>query len=298
LPARYETSTFAPYTRLASTLTTGASAIQVVDASAFPDSGVVYVANAGNQGAAIEYISYSAKNANALTISQRAIYGGVTSANTFTYQSNVPTMVGLFSPSQASSISHWGSSIIMDGKYDDDKSLVFNIGQNSPLINLPPNNRFAVMSLRIAPSVDNGFVGLLGAREIHNRMQLVMRQMDALTTAPYRIDVVLNGTPTQGSWLNVGGSSLAQYILHANATPVIGGESMFSFFTQSAGQTQQDMAIARDLGTSILSGGTSLLANTYLNKYPDGPDMVTICATALSNTGNINARISWTEAQA
>jgi hypothetical protein len=149
--------------------------------------------------------------------------------------------------------------------------------------------------------VDNGFTGLLGQRELVNRMQLVLRQMDALTTAPYRVDVILNGTPASGFWQNVGGSSLAQYSLHANATPIVGGENIFSFFTQNSGQTQQEMAIVRDLGTSILGGGLSNLANTYLNKYPDGPDMITICATLLQRvTGpaNINSRISWTEAQA
>jgi hypothetical protein len=226
------------------------------------------------------------------------VYGGVTSANTFTYSATAPIQVSWYGQQAASTLSHWGSSVIMDGKYDDDKSLVFNIGQNNPLVNLPPNTRYALLSLRSAPSVDNGFTGLLGQREIVNRMQLVMRQMDALTTAPYRIDVILNGTPSQGFWQNVGGSSLAQYVLHANATTIVGGENMFSFFTQSTGQTQQDMSLARDLGTSILGGGLSNQANTLLNKYPDGPDMVTICATALSNTGNINARISWTEAQA
>ena len=76
---------------------------------------------------------------------------------------------------------------------------------------------------------------------------------------------------------------------------------MFSFFTNAAGTTQQDMSLARDIGTSIITGGTTLLANTFLSKYPDGPDMITICATNLSPAGvpaNINARISWTEAQA
>ena len=32
--------------------------------------------------------------------------------------------------------------------------------------------------------------------------------------------------------------------------------------------------------------------------YPDGPDIVTICATPVGATGSINARLSWTEAQA
>jgi len=188
----------------------------------------------------------------------------------------------------------------MDGKYDDDKSLVFNIGQNDPIRNLPENQRYALISLRVSPSVDNGYTGLLGQRELVNRMQLVLRQMDALTTSPFRVDVILNGTPASGFWQNVGGSSLAQYVLHANATPIIGGENIFSFFTQNSGQTQQEMTIVRDLGTSILGGGLSNLANTYLNKYPDGPDMITICATSLQRqaTANINARVSWTEAQA
>jgi hypothetical protein len=304
LPSRYETATYAPTTILGATLassaTTGAG-ITVVDANLFPNIGTVIVQQAGNRNANIEYISYSAKTGNVLTIGGRALAGGTTTASQFTYSSNTPTQVSLFSPQFASTMSHWGSAVIMDGKYDDDKSLVFNIGQNVALANLPSNNRYGMISLRIAPSVDNGITGLLGAREINNRMQLVLRQMDSLTTAPYRIDVILNGTPAEGIWQNVGGSSLAQYVLHANATPIVGGENMFSFFTNSAGTTQQDMTLARDLGTSIITGGATRLANAFLGKFPDGPDMITICATNLSPAGvpaNINARISWTEAQA
>jgi hypothetical protein len=301
LPARYETTTFPPATILGASLlssaTTGGT-ITLVDANLFPNVGTVVVQQSGDTNANIEYITYTAKSANVLTIGSRASTGGATTACTFNYSANVPHQVSLHSPQVAATISHWGSSVIMDGKYDDDKSLVFNIGQNTTVQNPPINTRVALLSLRIAPSVDNGFVGLLGAREIVNRMQLVLRQMDALTNGPYRVDVILNGTPSAGTWQNVGGSSLAQYILHGNNTTITGGENMFSFFTQSAGQTQQDMALARDLGTSILGGGTATTVNTLFNKYPDGPDMITICATALQATSNINARISWTEAQA
>jgi hypothetical protein len=301
--ARYETNTLNPYTILTSTLAAGTSTggtIAVADASQFPPSGTVYLTSSLNRGGPIEYISYSAKTGNVLTIANRAVYGGVPSANTFTYSATAPVQVSLYSPQNAVSVSHWGSSVLMDGKYDDDKSLVFNIGQNLPVTNLPENQRYALISLRVAPSVDNGFVGSLGQRELVNRMQLVLRQMDALTTAPYRVDIILNGTPASGFWQNVGGSSLAQYSLHANATPIVGGENIFSFFTQNAGTTQQEMTIVRDLGTSILGGGLTNLANTYLNKYPDGPDMISLCATLLQRTAssNINARISWTEAQA
>jgi hypothetical protein len=92
---------------------------------------------------------------------------------------------------------------------------------------------------------------------------------------------------------------LAQLCLHAAGTTVTGGETIFSFFTQN-GVTQQDLSLVRDLGNSILGGGTSLTApTTSANLYPDGPDILTIRATNVGSVaGSINARISWTEAQA
>ena len=189
----------------------------------------------------------------------------------------------------------------MDGRYDDDKSLVFNVGQNTPVTNVSAGVRYALVSLRVAPSVDNGIVGLLGSREVINRMQLIMRQMDVYTTQPYRIDLILNGAVSGGSFVNVGGSSLSQYALHAASTTIAGGENIFSFFTNASGVTQQELNLVRDLGTSIIGGGTSLTCPTGANqKFPDGPDIVTVCATVISSSGtnSINARISWTEAQA
>lgn len=301
LPARYETNSFAPYTILTANLlssTTTGGVVSIADASLFPNTGTIMINSAGNQSVPTEFITYTAKSANTLTIGSRAAYGGVASANTFTYLANVPTQVSLFAPFNASTISHWGSAVIMDGKYDDDKSLVFNVGQNSTIQNLPVNQRYGLISLRVSPTVDNGFTGVLGQREIINRMQLVLRQLDTLTVGAFRIDVVLNGRPTSGFWSPVGGSSLAQYSLHANATSVIGGESVLSFFTNTGGVTQQDMTLVRDIGTSIQGGGQTTYANTIVGVYPDGPDILTICATPLNVVSNINARISWTEAQA
>ena len=312
LPARYEINTAPPYSILTSTLGTSSATLQIAGpATDFPNVGQLYVANAGLGPGAVTYVtagagglaeilSYTARTGNVFTIGSRALAGGVPSANTFTYQANVPISVQLLSSQFAPTISHWGSAVIMDGKYDDDKSLVFNVGQNNPLVNPTPYVRNAVISLRISPSVDNGLTGQMGQREIINRMQLVLRQMDTLTTGPYRVDVILNGTPQgPGFWTPAGGSSLAQYVLHPNATPIVGGESIFSFFTNTTGATQQDMTLVRELGTSIMGGGANNnVANVLLGKFPDGPDMITLCVTPLNLTSNINARISWTEAQA
>ena len=301
MAARYETSTRVPYTVLAASLSSAASTgatVTLRDATDFPNVGVIVVTGSGNQGSPVEYISYSAKSANTLTIAQRALFGGVASANTFNVTSTSPVSVELSAPQNASSLNHWGSSVIMDGKYDDDKSLIFNIGQNNTLIGLAANRRAPIISLRISPSVDSGLTGILGTREVINRMQLVLRQMDAVTTGPYRVEVILNGRPSDGAWAPVGGSSLAQYAFHATGATIIGGENIFSFFTQSTGQTQQDMQLVRDLGTSIIGGGNSFFANTVTGRFPDGPDMITVCATPFFSNSAINSRISWTEAQA
>ena len=283
-----------------SSATTGGT-ISVADASLWPSSGTVALTQAaGATGNAIEYITYTARSNTALTIGARAQTGGTTPANTFTYSATAPIMAQLAAPQTAATLSHWGSSVIMDGRFDDDKSFVFNAGFNTSLSNLPTTGRTPLMSIRLAPSVDNGLTGLLGAREILNRMQLTLRSMDIYNTAAaFRIELLLNGRVSAGTFASVGGSSLAQIAYHTATSTISGGESIYGFFTSKDSATSQDLNLVRDIGTSILGGGTaSACSTTPANLYPDGPDVITICATAIgSATNTINARLSWTEAQ-
>jgi len=190
----------------------------------------------------------------------------------------------------------------MDGRYDDDKSLVFNVGNNTALTNLAQNVRQPILSIRIAPSVDNGLSGLLSIREIINRMQLTLRQMDVASVGTtYRIEVFLNGRVSAGTWQNAGGSSLAQVAFHTSGTTINGGESIFGFFTQINGTISQDLSQVRDIGNSILGGGnTTTVSASTGNLFPDGPDVITVCATNVTAnaTNSIASRLSWTEAQA
>jgi hypothetical protein len=193
----------------------------------------------------------------------------------------------------------------MDGQFDDDKSLIFQAGMNTAISNIGAGVRVALISMRIAPTVDSGLTGLLGAREVINRMQLTMRAMGAFVTGAtmaFRIELILNGRVSAGTFTPVGGSSLAQVAYHTAGTTITGGENIFSFFVSSGGSvTSQDLSSVRDLGNSILGGGNTLNCPTNAsNLYPDGPDIVTICATNVTavTTNSINARISWTEAQA
>lgn len=305
LVARYEVNHLPPATILTATLSSAATTggtISVRDTTLFPSTGTVVITAAAGTAAPIEYINYSAKTTSTLTIAARAQTGGNASAQTFTFSATAPIRVESYTPQAASQLSHWGSSIIMDGRYDDDKSLVFNAGNNASITNLAQNTRQPIISLRIAPTVDNGLTGVLGNREIINRMQLTLRQMDVYTTGTaYRIEIFLNGRVNGGTWVPVGGSSLAQYIFHTGGQTITGGESIFGFFTSNVGAVSQDLTIVRDIGNSILGGGTTSTASTTpLNMYPDGPDVLTVCATNITPTAinSINSRISWTEAQA
>jgi hypothetical protein len=301
LPARYETNTVPIYNYLTATLSSGVtSSMSVASTANFPSSGTVMVTQAGNTGAVVELISYTGKTATTLTGLTRNVTGGTGSATTFTYSATAPIDVELYSPQAASTISHWGSSVIMDGRYDDDKSFLFNYGMNSPITYATAGTRYPVFSIRLAPSVDNGITGLLGAREIINRMQLTPVSVGVFTTtAAVRVELWLNARVSGGTFAAVGGSSLAQACLHANNQTISGGEPIFTFIVAASTVVAQDLSKVRDLGTSIIGGGTSLSYPTTNNdKYPDGPDILTVAVIPLGANAAVAARLNWTEAQA
>ena len=230
---------------------------------------------------------------------------GNATAQTYTYSATAPISVELAYPTFSQQVSHWGTSAIMDGKFDDDKSLIFTYGQTA-FATITAGASKALFSIRVAPSVDNGLTGAFGAREIVNRMQLQLQSMGITTKtsgASLLIRAYLNGVPSVSTaWTNAVSnatgavnSSLAQIADHGTgAATVSGGEILAGFFV--SGTDRLDLTQVRDLGNSILGGGA---ANSNTGIYPDGPDVLTI---VVSNIGASNAdvlgRISWTEAQA
>ena len=311
MAAHYESNGVTPITTLTSTLdssvTTG-GVINVGDTSKFAPSGSVKVQASGTSGA-IEYISYSSKTATTLVVSARAQTGGAASAQTFTYSATAPISIEYASPDTAASLSHWGSSVIMDGQFNDDKSLIFNYGMTTA-ITTSSTTPIVLLAIRVAPSVDNGTTGLLGDKEIINRMQLQLTELGLYTTGTgYLINLILNGYASgamSGSFVspiqqtNGITSSLSQVALNTNAVTVTGGESVAADYTTNTGNTALDLTKVRDLGNSILGGGTSASVPTSQNNfYPDGPDILYVVATPLTSTSStILARLSWTEAQA
>ena len=255
-----------------------------------------------------EYINYTGITSSGIIWGlTRAQTGGQGSAQAFT--GDATSSVELATPDSVPSLSHWGSSAIMDGLFNDDKSLIFNYGTTAN-VTLASAATVPILAIRIAPSVDNGQTGLLGSKEIINRMQLQLVELGTYTSGPMLINLVLNGycTSFSGSFASpttgiTGGftSSLAQ--IAANTAPsatISGGESVAAAFTNTGGTSNLDLSSVRDLGNSILGGGTSAaVPSGQANLYPDGPDVLYVVATNILPTANtIVARLSWKEAQA
>ena len=327
LPARYEVFNIGPYTKLWSgdvnttgaTLAAAATTLVVSDAQYWPSSGKILL----QQNTSTEVIAYTTKTQNTTIggwtlggLSRRQLgastsnltffpteYEGGTAAFssqcsvTYTYCDNAPTVM------------HWGTSVIMDGGFDDDRSIQFAYAKPAP-VTVNGNTSIAVLSLRLAPSVDNSITGQFGLREIVNRMQLQTRSMGLFCNGSLQVLGILNPVSFAGStapafpgaWTQtsvvstIGSGSLAQVIDHTgNTTVVAGGEQIFGFVTSAGGDTY-DISQVRDLGTSILSGDGS----TKTPGFPNGPDILTIVLRNTSSTAVVvnNLRLSWTEAQA
>ena len=412
LPARYECSTFVPYTFMTANFASGANTLYVNDTTEFPSSGTLLIADPGRTSVDValtaggpgtgdyyEYVQYNSKTSNSFNIIQRGAGLGMNGATIDGYRSNyfvssggtVTTVSGsntvscskgfaintlgnainmvpygcyvtgtgipentyitsydvsaktielsqaatasaaitdflvynmssnangtsnngplhsystsgptigvfLHTNQFAPTFSHWGSAVIMDGRYDDDKSLVFTAGNAAYLTNYTSATN-ALLSLRIAPSVDNGATGVLGARELINRMQLKLVSLGVTTNGAFIIRLVLNPKFVNNApvFQAVGGSSLAQVAYHTQGTQISGGETIFSFYSdQGAGSKSNavstfDLTQVRDLGNSIQGGGLSntLTLNSQQGIYPDGPDIVTVVCSNVQSPVNV-----------
>jgi len=163
-----------------------------------------------------------------------------------------------------------------------------------------------LISTRLAPSADSGLTGNLGAREIINRMQLILKEVGLILTHDCEVFLILNGDSSNVAFENVQKPSLSQLVRHNSGDRIVGGTKVFQF--RAAGGTT-DATGKRlsatsnfsldgliDMGNSILGGDTT---------FPNGPDLITV-AVGVIDTQGINSsspfqagsRLTWNESQA
>lgn len=162
-----------------------------------------------------------------------------------------------------------------------------------------------LISIRLAPSVDNGITGNIGERDIINRMQLQLKQIGLVLTHDCEVRLILNGSLSNINFTKVQSPSLSNLVTHDKADTITGGTPIFTFRASGGSETSGarlsnatdfDLTDITDLGNSILGGD---------GVFPNGPDLLTI-AVKIIDTSDISAnspfeasgRITWSESQA
>ena len=162
-----------------------------------------------------------------------------------------------------------------------------------------------LISIRLAPSVDNGITGNVGERDVINRMQLQLKQIGLVLTHDCEVSLVLNSSLSNINFRKVQAPSLSNLVVHAKGDSITGGTPIFSFRASGgtqAGNTRLSAATDFDL-TDITDLGNSILGGDGV--FPNGPDLLTI-AVKVIDTSTITAtspfvasgRITWSESQA
>jgi len=255
LPVRYEVENIGGKSQLMETITSGQTTMRLRNAFDFPQSGTVYVDN--------ELISYSGKSGNTLTGCSRAasMLAFVAGQNrTFTAGAaashTVGTGVEIVSCTTTPTISHWGSALLTDGMFDEDRGYLFSYVATGLSFTTTKQTSFLI---RLAPSVSNAIVGDLGERDLLNRAQLLLQSIEVAVdsgTGAIVIEGVLNPqnyptNPSDVGWTGLSGlagggqPSFAQ-IAAGGAVNWNGGGGLTTATATTIAQTDVNVTVPND----------------------------------------------------
>jgi hypothetical protein len=224
MPVRYEVINEGAIGKLRQSITATQTTIPLLDATQFPnESGIVYIDN--------ELIAFSGKSGNTLTGCTRGapmvnFVGGA--QRTFRAAAasvhEVNTGVILISNTISPIISHWGSAMLTDGRFDDDRGYLFNYASTGIQVSTTKQTAFLI---RLAPSVSNAIIGDLGDRELINRAQLLLKGIEVTSdtgSGGLVVEGVLNPQnypidPSAISWAGLSGSSAGGQPSFAQVAP-------------------------------------------------------------------------------
>ena len=331
LPARYEVVTSCRHSKVISPAGTGTSGdFDVRNASKLFPSGGGELLLKSEQGldTIYEVITYTGISGNTIQGTTRGAsytryiagqnrqFRGTNVAQNHPQNSSVQFIGSNIAPT----VSHWGSSVIMDGEFNDDAGFRFTASRFD--ITVAAGTAETVLLFRPAPAVSNTLVGEVGERELINRSRVELESIEinnvgdprsvgpSIIVDPRRIEIagILNPTNVDpeaiqaaGNWESantiqyaLGGTStgyqpsFSQYNV-TEAAAATGGELLFKFIT--ANETELfDISKVKELQNSIL-GGNGL--------YPNGPELVSFVITNKSaDDTTLDIVLSWKEAQA
>jgi len=283
----------------------GGTTLTLADNSFYATTGTVYINN--------ELISYTGKSGTtqltgctrATTLTQytggsNRTFAGTTTAVAHSIGTGVIQVSCYASPT----LSHWGSALLCDGLFDNDRGYIFNYQRVNISISASTQTVFLV---RLAPSVSNSAIGDLGIKDLLNRSQLLLNACNvsianpASNPASVIIEGVLNpknfGSATWSS-LNLesqGGqpslAQVAQSVTWTSGSFAIPGEQVFAFTAYPNADASLDLSGLKELTNSPFGG---------VGAYPNGPDVLAINVRVSSAAGTCTGAVlvRWGEAQA
>jgi hypothetical protein len=220
-------------------------------------------------------------------------------ASTATSHADKSTVL-LVSITTTPSLTHWGSSFLMDGSFDVDRGYYFNFSNVYTTTTAAFLTPTPVFALRLAPSVSNGIIGNIGDRDLMNRAQLLLQKLEVSANRLVNVIGILNPPGfTSITWnavnsvANQGQPSFCQ--VSNNFTyggSYTGGERILSTICASGSTNVIDLSSLKEITGGVISGP---------NFFPDGPDTLVIYIQNVDSGGSLtNAIINlfWAEAQA
>lgn len=308
LPVRYSIENDSPVSSLTSNISAIDTFVPIAELRYFPTAGTIYIDN--------EMIAYTGKSAASgagnltgltraatLTQWQAGTSTGFTAGAAAAHTSG--TGVVVVSNTCSPTLSHWGSALIMDGGFTQDRGYIFNYQRIN--ISLTTTNQTAFL-IRLAPSVSNSQVGALGAKDLLNRSQLLLQAVgisvsNGSSPGACIVEGVLNPKNfSAATWLplnteTVGGqpslAQVAQTVTWSSNVYALPGEQVFAFAapttTSGAVNDRLDLEQLKELTGAPLGGDF---------KYPDGSDILAINVRLTSGTGSGHLLLRWSEAQA
>ena len=284
LPVRYEVENSSARSKLKTTINSSATSITLVDASRFPTSGTVFIDN--------EIITYTNKSGDTLTGCTRAaslsnfvsgLNRSFTGSTAATHAAGVGVI--LISCTLTPTISHWGSALLTDGLFDEDRGYIFSY--TAAAVSVTTTRQTAFM-IRLAPSVSNALVGDLGERDLLNRAQLLLKAISIAAdtgTGNIVVEGVLNPrnyptNPNNIIWTGL--SSAGAGGQPSFAQIALGGSINWGGTPITTATAAVSGAITSAVSTPALTSGPG---GTYANSFRIDRNTFIITNTQYDNSG-------------
>ena len=211
LPVRYSANNEGPTAKLAIAANASVTTITIDDASQFPVATVAYPFYVQIEN---EVVKVQGRDGNTLTnctrgatftLWQDGSSKSFTMGSAASHSANVG--VTLLDCTSSPTLNHWGSAVIMDGGFDQDRGYAFTFNRQNLALPTAEGEKSTIFLMRLAPSVSNTIIGDIGTRDLINRAQLILENMVVnITGGRYVIEGILNPTNVNAStieWTNL-----------------------------------------------------------------------------------------------